>query len=332
MEKSNIRKISLLLLASLLTLILAVIDDITGHKIQISFIYILPILLAALFLGRWAGIYMSIFSAVAWLIIDLRAGLIDNHTVHTWNIIVRLSFFMFITYGIAILISTRKKQQELMDFVIHDLRSPLTNIIMGLQSIKEIEKAPIEKVKDMTAISLTSANRLLTLVNSLVDLSKMESGKLIPESNDVSISELIEKAKGQASLISKTKRVEVTSDLKLTNDRLKTDYWLVFRIVINLLSNAIKASPPDSTVTIRAEEKNERILISITDQGPGIPKKWQGKIFDKFYQMEARKEGSHVGSGLGLTFCNMAIKELGGHIHLESKEGVGSTFTISLPR
>jgi signal transduction histidine kinase len=112
-----------------------------------------------------------------------------------------------------------------------------------------------------------------------------------------------------------------------------TDFELTMRVLVNLLSNAIKFSSPESVVTVRVTSSDTAMLtFSVIDQGRGIPKEWGDRVFDKFTQVEAdRKRGPVVGSGLGLTFCRLAVESLGGHIWLESKVEKGTTIAFTLP-
>jgi signal transduction histidine kinase len=105
------------------------------------------------------------------------------------------------------------------------------------------------------------------------------------------------------------------------------------RVLVNLLSNAIKFSRPESVVTVRAApDEANKIAFSVIDQGQGISQAWAGKVFDKFVQADARKAVGSVGSGLGLTFCRLAVEAQGGRIWLESEEGKGTTVTFTLPQ
>jgi signal transduction histidine kinase len=104
------------------------------------------------------------------------------------------------------------------------------------------------------------------------------------------------------------------------------------RVLVNLLSNAIKFSRPHSSVIICIEASDANMLaFRITDQGPGIPNEWVDRVFDKFTQVDARKTGGAIGSGLGLTFCRLAVQAQGGQIWLESEVGKGTIVTFTLP-
>jgi two-component system sensor histidine kinase VicK len=103
------------------------------------------------------------------------------------------------------------------------------------------------------------------------------------------------------------------------------------RVLVNLLSNAIKFSLPGPTVALRVAPKSGVLAFSVIDQGPGIPKEWAHKAFKKFVQVEALQTKAQVGSGLGLNFCQLAVKAQGGHIQLESERGKGTQVTFTLP-
>jgi two-component system sensor histidine kinase VicK len=103
------------------------------------------------------------------------------------------------------------------------------------------------------------------------------------------------------------------------------------RVLVNLLSNALKYTPSGKTITVSAKVTDEGVHFAVTDEGPGIPKEYLHRIFDRFVQVEARKAGAPVGTGLGLTFCKLAVEAHGGRIWLESEVGKGTTVHFLLP-
>lgn len=317
-----------------LVAVLAVIDELADYRMHISLLYIVPVVLAAWLVGKWAGVYMSIVSAVAWLVVDIRSEIIYTAHIHFWNTTIRLAFFIFVVHGISLLAAAKQKQDELTYFIIHDLKTPLTNIIAGLHTMKGQSDVgdQTKKLLEMTAIS---SNRMLVLIDSLVDLSKLEGGKFTTRMEDVEVRWLVDRALKLVSLWAEWCEVRLTSEFRTKFIRIQTDAVLVDRVLTNLLSNAIKVSPKGSTILVKVSDiGDDTIIFSVTDQGPGIAPKWHHKIFDKFQQIDARKGGAITGTGLGLTFCRLAVKRLGGEIGLKSDIGKGTivSFTISVDK
>ena len=326
-------KVGVTVVGCFLVVLLAVIDDITGHEFRVSLLYIVPVVIVALLVGKWGGIYMSVLSAISWLIVDLRSEFVYSvSTVHIWNAVVRIAFFFFVTYGIYLLVLARRKQQELIYFIIHDLKTPLTSIMVGLHTIRDFAGDSVEQTQKLAPMLLNSCNRMSIFIDSLVDLSILEEGKYKPNLEEVNVKVLIDRSVELVSLWAEKSKIAIEERIDTDQTTINTDKLLTIRILTNLVSNAIKVSPADSKITIRVTKTKENNLsFSISDQGPGIHPKWQSRIFDKFYHVDAQKEGAYIGSGLGLTFCNLAVKQLGGHIKLLSELDKGTTVTFEIP-
>jgi signal transduction histidine kinase len=114
-------------------------------------------------------------------------------------------------------------------------------------------------------------------------------------------------------------------------NKMVADRWVLIRILVNLLSNALKYTPSGGTITLTVAMDDGWVHFSVKDQGPGIPKEYLERIFDRFVQVEARKAGAAVGTGLGLTFCKLAVEAHGGRIWLESEVGNGTTVHFVMP-
>jgi len=173
---------------------------------------------------------------------------------------------------------------------------------------------------------------MLTLINSLLDLAQLEGGRMPLQPGMVSVKELVEQSLQQVSVWAGRNRVALSFEPDASVETVYADHAVTIRVLVNLLSNAIKFSPPGSVVTVRtAPSDTNRVAFSVVDQGRGIPKEWRNRVFDKFVQVEARRAGSTVGSGLGLSFCRLAVEVQGGHIWLESEINRGTTITFTLP-
>jgi signal transduction histidine kinase len=282
------------LIVSSLAIILAlgVIDYLTGPEISFSIFYSLPISMAAWFVGRKEGTAMSVAGAATWLIADLLAGQVHSHPVIPfWNATVRLGFFLIATYTVSGLKSSKERQEELSQFIVHDLRSPLSNVMTGLQTFQDVSGETLNSAqRDLIQMCLVSCNRMLTLINSLLDLARLEGRQMPVQRSEVNIKELVESSVNQVTVWAGRKQVTLNTDLAVDTETVYTDSGVAMRILVNLLSNAIKFSRPESVVTVRVTPSEDALLIfSVIDQGYGIPEEWVGKVFNKFVQVEARK-------------------------------------------
>jgi signal transduction histidine kinase len=287
-------------------------------------------MLATWFIGRSPGIMISVMSAVSWLLADLLAGHTYSHpSFPFWNAGVRLAFFLIVTFALAALRASQKNQEELAAFVVHDLRSPLSNVVTGLEALRDLTESGEDPTQGrLVAICLGSSDRMLTLINSLLDLTQLENGKMPVQFASINVSDPVEVALKQVGLWAEQKRIALSSDVGV--ETVYADSALTARVLVNLLTNAIKFSPENSAVTLSVRPARDgMVAFRIADQGKGIPKEWAKKVFDKFAQVESRKVG--VGSGLGLTFCRLAVEAQHGHIWLESEIGKGTTVIFTLP-
>jgi signal transduction histidine kinase len=251
-----------------------------------------------------------------------------------WNAGVRLSFFLIVTFTLASLRDARSRQADLANFIVHDLRSPLSNIVTGMKYLLEYSEEDLQpEQRDVIEIGLASSVWMMSLVNSLLDLAKLESGQLKPHLQPTDVAAMFDSALENISAMAMNNDVEIVTQIDADAERALADSELVVRILVNLVSNALKYSPQKATVTIRAfASDSDKVALSVTDQGAGIPKKWVKNVFNKFAQVEARGTGIAVGSGLGLTFCKMAVEAHGGRIWLESELGQGTTIYFTLPK
>jgi signal transduction histidine kinase len=330
------RSRAFLILASLiLILIVGIFDYLTGPEMSFSVFYLLPISLSAWFLGKRAGIATSAACACVGMITDLLSGHIYSHpAMPYWDAIVRLSFFLIVTYALSGLKASRERQKELSQFIVHDLRSPLSAVMMGLEALHETGVETMDEAQQgLVQMCRVSCTRMLTLVNSLLDLARLEAGHMLLQMREVNVKELIESSLGQMSIWAERNHVRLDLDIEPSVATVYTDPELAERVLVNLLSNAIKFSGPNSVISVRvAPSDAAMVTFCVIDHGRGIPQEWTDRVFDKFAQVEARKTQVPVpSSGLGLTFCRQAVESLGGRIWLDSHELQGTTVTFTLP-
>jgi len=330
-----LKKPSYILMIGLTTIIfIGWLDYETGYEIGLSPLYLFPIFFMAWNLCLAYGILAGVVSAVVWFLAEILAkGAATNYFVSIWNSGVRLIIFLIVAYTTWLIRVTRNRQKELTDFIVHDLRAPLTNLAEGLSLLREYEVDRLsEQQRSLVASCSISCRRANTLVTSILDISRLEAGKMDIDKNTERTKDLLDISMQEVSVWAKKNRVFLKLEHDSQKESIYTDKNLLIRIMVNLLSNAIKVSPPETMIVVRLFDYNEEnIAVSIHDEGPGIPKNMRDKVFDKFEQLKAKKTGSFVGSGIGLTFCKMGIEKLGGNIWVESAEGKGAEIVFTLP-
>ncbi|MBX9950939.1 MAG: PAS domain-containing sensor histidine kinase [Candidatus Obscuribacterales bacterium] len=232
---------------------------------------------------------------------------------------------------------TQRKQLERIkrDFlamVSHDIRAPLGNIQLVLSLIEE-DGGPVlpKSIKRSLAIAKDNTQRLLALVNNLLDVEKIESGMLTVLPDQCALKSTVTAAVNAVEALSNQSKIKISeaidSEIKAYFDEEK-----IVQVLVNLLSNAIKFSPADSVITIAAQEQGDFVRVNVTDQGRGIPEEKLSTVFERFRQVEKGDEKEKKGAGLGLTICKAIIENHGGIIGVDSQSDKGTTFWFTLPR
>jgi GAF domain-containing protein/nitrogen-specific signal transduction histidine kinase len=228
-------------------------------------------------------------------------------------------------------------REDLTGMMVHDLRSPLTSVLSGLEMISDLL---IDKDSDPFAIKAMeiaerSCENMLAMVNTLLDIYRLESGRMPLQRAPAPLAPLARNAVARLSPLAADNGVTVQTELPADLPLVYIDDEKISRVLINFLDNALKFTPRGERIVIGATYQNDAddvVLCSVKDAGPGIPEEYQEKIFDRFAQIrgEAGQRGQR-GTGLGLTFCKLAVEAHGGRIWVESELGQGSTFCFTLP-
>jgi len=229
--------------------------------------------------------------------------------------------------------------------VSHELRTPLTSVLGFAKIIKKrleekifpliqskdskIQRT-IQQVEDNLTVVVAEGERLTSLINNVLDLAKIEAGKIEWNMQTVNVPDIIERATAATSSLFDNSKVEFVTNVKDGLPQIVGDQDKLIQVVINLISNAIKFTEKGS-VTCRSKLVNGEILISVSDTGMGISEEDLPKVFEKFKQVGDTLTNKPKGTGLGLTISKEIVEVHGGKIWVESKEGVGSTFFFTLP-
>ena len=221
-------------------------------------------------------------------------------------------------------------KNEFVMTVSHELRTPLTSIGMSIDLLLEstIQKLN-EKEQQLLSAAHEDLQRLKVFVNNLLDLSKIEAGKMEMEYASIPVRLLFEKVVTVFKTQAEEKAVVFSYHVPEALPNVKADDNKVTWVLTNLISNALRYTPGGGHIKFFAESFGPYVQISVSDDGPGIPYEYQSKIFDKFVQVKSDRAVG--GSGLGLAICKEIVRAHGGTIWLDSVPGAGSTFTFTLP-
>jgi signal transduction histidine kinase len=237
--------------------------------------------------------------------------------------------------NVALYESNRLKSEFLAN-VSHELRTPL-NSILGFADLLHDTVAPPDDSKPARYIQniLTSGRNLLELINDLLDLAKIEAGRMEIRSEPLSLSDLFEGLSSILKPLAEQKQLTIVATVAPGVPILHTDPGKLQQVLYNFLANAIKFSPPGERILLHAQREGgaggETVQLSVTDRGPGVPPEMQQLIFEKFRQVDASVTRSHSGTGLGLAISKELTALMGGRIGVISTPGEGATFWIVLP-
>jgi signal transduction histidine kinase len=223
-------------------------------------------------------------------------------------------------------------KDEFVSTVSHELRTPLTSISgsLGLLMGKAAGILP-EPARRLLEIAHTNSQRLVRLINDILDIEKLESGRVVFNLRRVEVRSLVEKtidamkgfAEGHAVRI-RIENSSATADVRADADRLA-------QVVTNLLSNAVKFSPPHNEVTVSIEHAADLVRISVRDHGSGVPQEFKPRIFERFSQAETTNARRQGGTGLGLSIVKQIVERLGGEVGFVDATGGGTIFHVELP-
>jgi two-component system, chemotaxis family, CheB/CheR fusion protein len=222
-----------------------------------------------------------------------------------------------------------ERKNEFISIASHELKTPVTSL-KGYAQVLNVLLSRNDTTKFATTVQKmnTQLNRLTDLINDLLDVSRIESGKLQFTKRTFAFDEFMDGVIDEMQLISHKhtilKHGKINKDITTDKDRLE-------QVMINLISNAIKYSPNADKVFVKAKMNHKEVIVSVQDFGIGIPKEKQDKVFARFFRVNGKNTETYPGMGLGLYISSEIIKRLGGRIWFESKEGTGSTFYFTVP-
>jgi signal transduction histidine kinase len=232
----------------------------------------------------------------------------------------------------AHLADASRHKSEFMANMSHELRTPL-NAIIGFSDVLEqsLFGELNEKQTDYTRDIATSGRHLLDLVNEILDLSKVEAGRMELERSEFALGDTIRAALAFVRERAAGHRIELDSLVREDLGTLFADERKIRQVLLNLLSNAVKFTPDGGRVAVRALRMDGEMQVSVQDTGIGIAPEDQPRVFEEFRQVGTTSDRSREGTGLGLTLAKRLIELHGGRIWIDSVVGKGTTFTFAIP-
>jgi PAS domain S-box-containing protein len=226
-----------------------------------------------------------------------------------------------------------KLKKEFTSTLSHELRTPLTSIIGSLQLINSGVLGDVDQeVAELTGVAERNSQRLLDLINDLLDIEKIESGKLTMVPELLTLDELVDESLVLNKGFAEHFQVRYEPRGALLPVQVKADRKRLLQVMTNLLSNAAKFSPAGEAVEVTMEDLGTRVRVGVHDHGPGIPENFRARIFGRFAQADSSATRQKGGTGLGLAICKRLIEMMDGRIGFADRDGGGTVFFFELPK
>jgi len=352
----NIRRIAWFVLLAYTVIITIAVHYTGGPQTPMPGFYLLVIVAASFVLGQYGANWITIVAVICYaLLLALEyVGLLEIVPIWRQSFDARdkLSLLAvnwltvatpavltaFMCGSLAQRLKERNQQlrnmervrKELVELLVHDLRNPLTVLLGVLDIIKMlVGKLLTEEQMRLVDNARRSGHFMLLMIGDMLDVAKLESGSLTLKPLPLDINELLSTTLDQVRALAELEGLTIHVEAADHLPQIEVDPQLIQRVLANLASNAIKHTPPGGSITLKSHLTPEYIVVDVRDTGEGIPPEMQAKIFERFGQVE--KEGARIGTGLGLTFCKMAVEAHRGTLSVQSEVGKGSTFTFKLP-
>jgi signal transduction histidine kinase len=223
-------------------------------------------------------------------------------------------------------------KDEFVSTVSHELRTPLTSIAASLGLLMGKSTGPLSgPAARLLEIAHTNSERLVRLVNDILDIEKLESGRVTFEFGRIEVRSLVEGAVEAIGSFAEGHGVRVRIDAAIAVNEARADTDRLAQVVTNLLSNAVKFSPPDSEVVVTVETNADVVRILVRDHGSGIPAEFKPSVFERFAQADATDARRKGGTGLGLSIVKQIVDRLDGEVGFGDAPGGGTIFRVEVP-
>jgi signal transduction histidine kinase len=231
---------------------------------------------------------------------------------------------------ISALKNVERMKDDFFSMATHELRTPLTSITVSSGLLAELLAQRGGRVAELASLVAENAQRMRTLVDDLLDLARLEHGRLVLHRRRFDLCDVIQHAADQVEPLAERKGQRLNVDLPPDPCLLNADSTRVEQIVLNLLANAVKYTPPEGALRVDVDRQDGQVIVSVADTGPGVPEDEREHIFDRFYRSR-RHETDNIGTGLGLPIARMLVELHGGRLWYEDGSSGGSVFRFTLP-
>jgi PAS domain S-box-containing protein len=229
-------------------------------------------------------------------------------------------------------LEAERMKKEFTSTLSHELRTPLTSIIGSLQLVNSGAIAEVEKdILELTVIAERNGQRLLDLINDLLDVEKIRAGKFDIRPERLAIDDVLNEALVLNRAFAERYGVKLRSTHSLPAAQVVADRKRLLQVLTNLISNAAKFSPEGETVQVALAKRGDRVRVEVQDRGPGIPEEFRARIFSRFSQADSAAARQKGGTGLGLAICKHLIELMNGQIGFQDRPEGGSIFWIEIP-
>ncbi|HPN69102.1 MAG TPA: HAMP domain-containing sensor histidine kinase [Saprospiraceae bacterium] len=278
----------------------------------------------------------------------VKKDLLNDYDQSTWSIIklilpqilfsivllsaVCLAFWFFYKSNKELRQLTEMKSSFISNMT-HELKTPIATVAVAIEALQNFELHKDQKrSKEYLEISQNELTRLSILVDKVMNFNQLELNKDLFHYENVDLSLILAQVVESMSLNIKSFNVELQIEKIGTDFHVKGDQLHLTNAIFNLFDNAIKYGGSTPKITINLEAQDSQVVFTIKDSGIGIPEMYLNKIFDKFFRVPTGDLHNHKGHGLGLSYVQQVVAKHGGQISVQSKEGIGSTFLIKLPK
>ncbi|XOZ32615.1 ATP-binding protein [Halomonadaceae bacterium KBTZ08] len=281
---------------------------------------------------------------------DFRWRLTLSQTVETWpfwlmragiwtlGLVIWFAIWQWFRYQRLTREMEMRKAREKIDFmhsVSHELRTPLTSVSGAVSLLERTQAQHDPKASHLLDLAARNLKRMQHLLDDVLDLARLDSSRMTFDPEKVALSPLIRQAIENNQFPATTDDINLTYSEPESGEQIMVwvDQKRFMQVMDNLLSNAIKFSDPGQTVQVAAASEGNQVAIHVQDEGAGIPDDFQNRLFERFTRADETDKRRHQsGTGLGLSIALELVSRMGGEIHVSSREGMGSCFTVKLPR
>ncbi|MEW6320135.1 MAG: response regulator [Acidobacteriota bacterium] len=223
-------------------------------------------------------------------------------------------------------------KDEFVSIVSHELRTPLTSIRGSLQLVSaDPDAVPDPDHRHLVDVALSNCERLIRIINDILDISKIEAGRMTLQPRPVTVADLVRTSVESVAAIAEAARVHIDTRIAADLPPVVVDPDRMVQVIVNLLSNAVKFTPQRSQVVVEAASRGNQVAIAVSDQGAGIPPEKLEQLFQKFHQVDSSASRRKGGTGLGLSIAKALAEQHGGTVEVSSVVGRGTTFTVLIP-